>query len=395
MAAISTFLYRAASLPVLLIVTYAGFILLLTIPWLQRNALYAHKVNTTYFHNVSRPEQFGFAKNQVTPFNISTPDGETLFAWHVLPLDIYALHQETLTTSPPTLSTRLSLIKNDPDARIVINFHGNAGHIAQGWRTDTYLRLSSLPHTHIFTIDYRGFGHSSGTPTETGLITDGVALIDYVLATTELPADRLTLLGQSLGTAVASAVTLYYADPSSGLLPALPGTVEHKEPRVFAGTVLVAPFSSLPSLLLTYRIGGVLPVLAPLRPYPVLQNWLNGYILDKWRNMDRLVAYVDALERNPELKAARARDRELGSLQILHAVNDRDISFQQSRMLWKALSGEDVVVGEKGPAMRREVDGREAGRPRVGVEFLEYGGHNRIVTFAQVALAVGRAFEGR
>jgi len=331
----------------------------------------------------------------VTPFNLSTPDGETLFAWHVLPLDIYAQNQASLMAEAPSLETRVSLIKNDPDARIVINFHGNAGHIAQGWRTDTYLRLCTLPHTHIFTIDYRGFGHSTGFPTETGLITDSVALIDYVLSTTGIAPSRLTILGQSLGTAVASAVTLYYADPSSPHLPSLPSTTPPAAATIFAGTVLVAPFSSLPSLLLTYRIGGLLPVLAPLRPYPVLQNLLNGYIVDKWPSMERLVAYVDALTSHAGLKSARAGNRELGSLQIIHAVNDRDISFQQSRMLWAALSGEDVVVGAKGPAVRREVDGREMGRPRVGVEFLEFGGHNRIVTFSQVALAVARAFEGR
>ena len=28
-------------------------------------------------------------EGQVTPFNFSTSDGETLFCWHVLPLDVY------------------------------------------------------------------------------------------------------------------------------------------------------------------------------------------------------------------------------------------------------------------------------------------------------------------
>jgi abhydrolase domain-containing protein 12 len=42
-------------------------------------------------------EPFGFAKGQVTPFAITTPDGQTLYAWHVLPLDIYIRNAESLS----------------------------------------------------------------------------------------------------------------------------------------------------------------------------------------------------------------------------------------------------------------------------------------------------------
>lgn len=47
-------------------------------------------------HNLDDPESFGFSKNQVTPFNILTPDGETLYAWHILPLDTYARHEKRI-----------------------------------------------------------------------------------------------------------------------------------------------------------------------------------------------------------------------------------------------------------------------------------------------------------
>jgi len=66
-------------------------------PPIQRFAVYANRINTLFLgDDLSRPEAFGFAKNQVTPFNIQTPDGETLFAWHVLPADVYARHENEL-----------------------------------------------------------------------------------------------------------------------------------------------------------------------------------------------------------------------------------------------------------------------------------------------------------
>ena len=47
-------------------------------------------------HDVDDTEAFGFAKNQVTPFNVTTPDGEVLYAWHILPIDVYLRNEHSL-----------------------------------------------------------------------------------------------------------------------------------------------------------------------------------------------------------------------------------------------------------------------------------------------------------
>ena len=62
------------------------------------SALYAHKINTLFWQDVHDAEPFGFAKGQVTPFTIKTPDGQTLYAWHVLPVDTYVRNAESLST---------------------------------------------------------------------------------------------------------------------------------------------------------------------------------------------------------------------------------------------------------------------------------------------------------
>ncbi len=51
---------------------------------------------------------------------------------------------------------------------------------------------------------YRGYGGSTGTPTEDGLIRDAQAAYDF--ARTHYPAGRIVLFGESLGTAVAVAL---------------------------------------------------------------------------------------------------------------------------------------------------------------------------------------------
>ncbi|KAL1297907.1 hypothetical protein AAFC00_006422 [Neodothiora populina] len=389
---------------------YPIFIFLLTFPWLQRHALYAHRIHSGFYHDVNQPESFGFAKSQIIPFNLSTPDGEVLYGWHVLPLDVYAENQDSIInkgisaqeTKDPSILQKygVELLKKDPEARVVINFHGNAGHVAQGWRTDTYRSLSAQPHTHVFTVDYRGFGKSTGAPTEAGIITDGIALADYVLKTSGLPSEKIVILGQSLGTAVATAVGLHFAKPaelstlrdpdSNPLLPTSLAKRPAGQQQVFAGIILVAPFTSLPSLLLSYRIGGLVPILRPLRPYPRLTALVEKYILDKWHTALRLAAYVKALDGNKEIAASEKKgSREIGSVQIIHATNDADISVEQGRILFQIAQGASDVFDEVG-----KTSWKEKGKPRVSLAIVEHGGHNRIVTYAPVSLAVMRVFAG-
>ena len=65
-------------------------------------------------------------ENQVTPFSLSTADGQSLFAWHILPLPLYAQHEDALVNQPGgfcadvTQTENLRLMREDPHARLVI-----------------------------------------------------------------------------------------------------------------------------------------------------------------------------------------------------------------------------------------------------------------------------------
>ena len=102
--------------------------------------MYAHKINTLSLNDIHDAQQFGFAKGQVTPFTIPTIDGETLYAWHVLPLDAYvhdekALRQQKIPKGPVEDFTKTLpfgiITRKQPAARVLVNCKHNT--FLRGW----------------------------------------------------------------------------------------------------------------------------------------------------------------------------------------------------------------------------------------------------------------------
>lgn len=107
-------------------------------------ALYAHRIKA-WWQDLDQPEQWGFLsrypsvdllscnhvdvrlENQVRPFKIRTPDGEDLYAWHILPIAVYAKREEDLILDPTgsnidvTKTTAFRLLREDPESRLVIS----------------------------------------------------------------------------------------------------------------------------------------------------------------------------------------------------------------------------------------------------------------------------------
>lgn len=156
-------------------------------------------------------------------------------------------------------------------------------------------------------MDYRGFGYSTGSPEEQGLISDGIAAVHWAMNVARIPPDRIALVGQSLGTAVAAAVAEHFARVSQ---------------TEFAGLVLVAPFSDIPTLLLTYSIGGIIPILSPLRPYPALQKVFLRLVKETWQTSSRITNLV--------------RQSRKVNLHLIHSKTDFEISWQHSESLFYA-----------------------------------------------------------
>ncbi|KAF7597215.1 hypothetical protein BBP40_008057 [Aspergillus hancockii] len=328
---------------------YVSIIFALTFPTAQRLALYAHKINPTAWEDVNQVESFGFLKTQVQPFNLVTPDNETLYAWHLLPLHLCHEHEEKLKANEPsgpatdyTMTPAFDLLANDPNARVVVAFHGNAAHIGSAQRPETYRMLLGLSTPtnpiHVFAIDYRGFGLSTGTPTEEGLITDGVTLLNLLTSSPlNIPPSRIVITGQSLGTAVTAAVAERFAFGSPDLTAIQPAITN---PEPFAGVILLASFSNIPSLLDSYSMKGLTPpILGPLKGYPRVKNYTKDCVVDRWDTAARVARLTGAGPAVENVSASGYGDLGL-DLTIVHAYNDAEIPWYEGRRVWAAATGE-------------------------------------------------------
>jgi len=101
---------------------------------------------------------------------IDTPDGARLWAWH-LPCD-------------------------QPVAELLF-FHGNAGNLSKG-RLELLADLQRHGFT-VFVFDYRGYGKSTGSPTEKGVLADAAAATDYFWARIHRPGRAVIYHGRSIG----------------------------------------------------------------------------------------------------------------------------------------------------------------------------------------------------
>ena len=136
--------------------------------------MYVFQRSLMYFPDPTRvvPAQAGLPHAEEVA--LETSDGEKLVAWYVAPRG---------------------------DKRLVLYFQGNAEGLPARVNRFTWLTADG---TGLLAVNYRGYGGSTGTPTEQGLIKDAEAA--YVFARARTPAKRIVLFGESLGTGVAVAL---------------------------------------------------------------------------------------------------------------------------------------------------------------------------------------------
>ena len=376
-------------LAVVLVGLYACLLGLLTMSSFQAQVVYLHKIQMTWFKDLDVPENFGFLRGQTTPFAIRSSSGGLLYAWHILPVELYRQNEQALSAEPSgfaldmTFRLAFQLLRDDPNARMVIHMHGAGGTVGSGYRVPNYRALSAgqPKNIHVLTFDYRGFGRSRGTPSENGLCLDAIAVVDWVLDVAGIPPSRILIFGQSLGTAVTLAISEHFALQSP--------------PKVFAGTILVAPFTDVPTLVATYSVGGLFPILSPLARFTLLFDYLSTFIRDKWWSKDRITQYIRANEAN----------KERYQLTLIHAEDDHDIPSQHTEVLfWHAVNA-TVPQGitydkleEVKSDFRRDLGvagSVEEWRTKYGVmreEILKTGLHDVIMGYPVITMAVMRMF---
>ncbi len=87
-----------------------------------------------------------------------------------------------------------------PGYPVVIYFHGNAGHL--GLRAEK-LEAIAKEGLGVLALSWRGYGASTGEPSENGLYEDGRAVLAMAIEHMDIHPESIILYGESLGSGVA------------------------------------------------------------------------------------------------------------------------------------------------------------------------------------------------
>jgi uncharacterized protein len=136
--------------------------------------------------------------------------------WHPRDLNV----EDVWITTSDGVKLHAWWIPGDKARFTFLAFHGNASNMAN--RAPIYEFLRGTP-ANVFALEYRGYGHSEGSPSETGVYLDAEAAYEYLVNTKRADPKTIISFGQSLGSAVATHLAAR---------------------RRVAGVVLEAPFPS-------------------------------------------------------------------------------------------------------------------------------------------------------
>ena len=177
--------------------------------------------------------------------------------------------------------------------KAVIYFGGNAEDVAYSLP----LLAEAFPGQALYLMNYRGYGGSSGTPSETALVADALMLFDQVAA----EHASITVIGRSLG---------------SGLAVHLASL----RPKV-ARLVLVTPYNSIQELA------------AKQFPY-VPVRWILQDKFESWRYAEKVAVptLLVAAERDEVIPASSTEallghfGKGVATLAVVPGVGHNDIS---------------------------------------------------------------------
>lgn len=222
-----------------------GYLALLVLVW----ALQGCMVHLPQSRLVATPAEAGLDYEEV---RLDTDDGETLHGW---------------------------FLPAPRERAVVLFFHGNAGNISH--------RLESLEIFHelglsVLIVDYRGYGESSGRPSEQGLYRDARAAYRYLIDERDVAPQRVIAFGRSLGAAVAAKLA---------------------SEREVGALWLESAFTSVPD------IGSDLYPFLPVR-------WLSRYRYDSLKALESVEAPV----------------------LVVHSPDDDIIPYEHGRALFEAAS---------------------------------------------------------
>jgi uncharacterized protein len=235
------------------------------------------------------PEHLGVAYET---WRVPTVDGETVVAWWM---------------------------PHEAPRAIVVYFHGNGGNLSLWLPVFGGLHARGLG---VLALDYRGYGLSTGSPTEQGLYRDADALLQEVARRQPVSGDVPVIYwGRSLGGAVAAYAT----------------TVQRPDALVLE--------SSFPDKAFVIRHNPVLRVLNVFAAYTFpTSTFLDGF------DRPTLVIHGDADTIVPYAGAQRLYDAVSGprTLVTIPRGDHNDFYGAEAREYWAAIDAFVDGLGEDG-----------------------------------------------
>jgi fermentation-respiration switch protein FrsA (DUF1100 family) len=125
---------------------------------------------------LATPDDMGMSYETV---RLDTDDGETLHGWWIPAPDV------SRETSPDASAEHTLLF-----------FHGNAGNISGRLESVQQFRQLGL---NVLIVDYRGYGQSTGSPSEEGIYRDAEACWAYLTEAQDIASQHIVVFGRSMG----------------------------------------------------------------------------------------------------------------------------------------------------------------------------------------------------
>ncbi|KAL4656236.1 protein ABHD12B [Arapaima gigas] len=195
----SRWLLRIKALFLGLLVIYISVpFVLYCCPWMLGHVIYCHSIRIPFFVDLSRPEDL--ALNHTVNFYLTPEEGVTVGVWQTVP------DSQWYNAQGKDLGWYKEALKDGTPA--IIYLHGNLGN-----RWECFIpslmclfQVLSAAEFNVLAVDYRGYGDSTGQPTEAGMTADAVHLYHWVKEYSG--SSPVCLWGHSLGSGVATNAAL-------------------------------------------------------------------------------------------------------------------------------------------------------------------------------------------
>uniref|UniRef100_A0A4W5QQV0 AB hydrolase-1 domain-containing protein n=1 Tax=Hucho hucho TaxID=62062 RepID=A0A4W5QQV0_9TELE len=166
-------------------------VILCLFPWILGHVVCSHWLRFPYLVDLASPAELSL--NHTLNFYLSPEEGISLGVWHTVPDSQW---EKAQGAGPEWYSETLG-----DGSPVIIYLHGNVGSRAINHRVELVKILSAAGY-HVLSLDYRGYGDSSGEPSEVGMTSDALYLYQWVK--TRSRTSQVCLWGHSLGTGVAT-----------------------------------------------------------------------------------------------------------------------------------------------------------------------------------------------